>query len=77
MRPELRITYVIAALLSGQAAGQDYPSRPLRIVVPTQPGSGGDVTARVMAPEMSKLLGQPIVVENKVGAGNFRPPDIG
>ena len=50
------------------AAAQNFPSRPLRIIVPSTPGTSSDVVARVMAVPMSKILGQPIVVENKAGA---------
>ncbi len=50
------------------AAAQDYPNRTIRIVVGFPPGGGVDTTARVIGQEMSKSLGQPVVVENKPGA---------
>ncbi|WP_238160248.1 tripartite tricarboxylate transporter substrate binding protein [Pigmentiphaga sp. H8] len=54
------------------ASAQDYPSKPIRIIVPLPPGGSNDVLARVLGEEMSKTLGQPFVVENKPGAaGNI------
>jgi tripartite-type tricarboxylate transporter receptor subunit TctC len=52
-----------------QAAYADYPDHPIKMVVPFPPGGGADLTARVYAEAMSKKLGQPIIVENKGGAG--------
>jgi len=67
-----RIARSVAALslaLSGAAAAQDYPSRPITLVVPYSAGGGNDVMARIVAEKMSKSLGQQIVIENKGGAG--------
>jgi len=50
------------------AAAQDYPAKPIRIIVGYAAGGGNDIIVRVMQPEMSKGLGQPVVVENKPGA---------
>lgn len=55
---------------AGAVIAQDYPNRPLRLIVPNTAGTLTDGIARVIAPEMSKRLGQPIIVENKAGAGN-------
>jgi tripartite-type tricarboxylate transporter receptor subunit TctC len=59
---------VLAALFSALAAAQDYPSKPIRVIVGYSAGGGNDIIVRVMVPELSKGLGQPIVVENKPGA---------
>ena len=48
----------------------DYPTRPVRWIVPYTPGGGTDITARIMAQWLSERLGQQIIIENKPGAGN-------
>ena len=50
------------------AHAQSYPDKPIRMVVGFPPGGGTDVVARILAPRMSELLGQPIVIENRPGA---------
>jgi len=57
------------ALSAAPAHAQDYPSRPLRVVVPFSPGGAVDGPMRVIAQELSKRLGQQVIVENKPGAG--------
>jgi tripartite-type tricarboxylate transporter receptor subunit TctC len=52
-----------------EAVAQDYPSRPITLIVPYAAGGGNDVMARVAAEKMSKALGQQIVIENRGGAG--------
>jgi len=74
MTPRRRFAVVllcVAALASGSgiAVAQTYPERPIRVIVPFSPGGAVDGPMRLLAQEMSKKLGQQVVVENKPGAG--------
>ncbi|HTO46328.1 MAG TPA: tripartite tricarboxylate transporter substrate binding protein [Burkholderiales bacterium] len=61
---------LIAALcLASTAFAQDYPSKPIRFIVPYPPGGGTDVIARIVQQRLGEGLGQPIVIENRGGAG--------
>lgn len=62
---------VFAWALSAAARAQDYPNRPIRIIVPSAPGGGADSNARTMAAAMSQILGQSIVVEDKPGGSGI------
>jgi tripartite-type tricarboxylate transporter receptor subunit TctC len=59
----------IAAVVATSARAQDYPTRPITLIVPYAAGGGNDVMARIVADKMGASLGQPIVVENRGGAG--------
>src|SRR5687767_10026368 len=62
---------VIGVLALGLAQAQDYPSKPIRIILVAVPGSAPDTVARVLSPPMAKVLGQPMVIENMPGAGGL------
>jgi tripartite-type tricarboxylate transporter receptor subunit TctC len=57
------------ALASGPALAQDYPTRPVTVIVAQPPGGGTDIIARIISQQLSIQLGQPFVVENRAGAG--------
>ena len=64
--------FLASLIFSGSAIAQsEYPSRPVRIVVPSPPGGGTDIVARVLAQHFAKSFGQQFFVENKPGAGNM------
>jgi len=60
---------ILAAALALPATAQNYPSRPVKIVVGFTPGGGVDINARMLAPKLQEYLGQPFLVENRPGAG--------
>ena len=68
MNPSRFALAACLALACGAAAAQRYPDKPVRMIVPFQPGGGSDTVGRALGRGMSERLGQPIVVENRVGA---------
>src|SRR6185295_18913428 len=69
--PNIGIAAVGAAVvaLSAPAAAQEWPARPVTMVVPFAAGGSPDILARILAPRLSELLGQQVIVENVGGAG--------
>jgi tripartite-type tricarboxylate transporter receptor subunit TctC len=68
------LSLVLGLSLAAQAQ-VDYPGKPIRLVVPYAPGGSSDVLARALGPRLSEILGQPIVVDNKPGAGSMLGTD--
>jgi tripartite-type tricarboxylate transporter receptor subunit TctC len=67
----LVISAVLVPLAAPAGAQSSYPARAIRLVVPSAPGGGTDITARIISPKMSEALGQQVVVENRPGAGTM------
>src|SRR5215831_5735240 len=67
--PRMLLALVVHLALVGYAAAQEWPSRPLTMVVPFAAGGGADLLGRILAPPLSELLGQPVTVENVGGGG--------
>lgn len=63
------------ALASLAAAAQNYPTQPIRVIVPFPPGGPTDIITRVVAQRMGEILGQPLVIENRGGAGGMTGTD--
>ena len=63
------LLFGFAVAVHGAIAFAQYPARPVRLVVGFTPGGGVDINARLLAPKLSELIGQPVIVENKPGAG--------
>lgn len=67
----------VAAILIGfssRAVAQGWPVRPVRVIVPFTAGSGSDIVTRIVMEQLTRQLGQPILVENRVGAGGTLGP---
>jgi tripartite-type tricarboxylate transporter receptor subunit TctC len=69
MRPLTALAVIALVATTAPVAAQDYPSRPITLIVPYSAGGGNDLMARTAAEKMSKALGQQIVIENRGGAG--------
>ena len=66
----------ILSLAPACAVAQHYPSRPVRFIVPFPPGGGNDIVGRVIALRLADALGQPVIVDNRGGAGGTLGTDI-
>ncbi len=69
LRPSLRCVAALAIVMSPFAWGQAYPSKPVRIIVPTTAGGTTDAIARTVANDLGMRIGQPVLIDNRPGAG--------
>ena len=72
----VRLLLAVCAFGSGAALAQAYPTKPIRIVVPFAAGGAVDTLARLVGPKLTDSLGQPIVVDNRPGAGGNLAADL-
>ena len=63
------ITTLLVASVTFAQAGTAYPNKPIKIIIPFAPGGTTDIVGRIMAAKMTPILGQPVIVENRAGAG--------
>jgi tripartite-type tricarboxylate transporter receptor subunit TctC len=68
--------YAVVCALAWPAIAQDYPVKPLRLVAPFAPGGGTDVLARIVGQKLNERWGQPVVVDNRPGAGGNIGADL-
>jgi tripartite-type tricarboxylate transporter receptor subunit TctC len=71
MRKPPRLIAALAFAFAGAAFAQSYPNHPIRMLVPWPPGQATDVAARMVSEKLSPVLGQPLVVDNRPGAGGM------
>jgi tripartite-type tricarboxylate transporter receptor subunit TctC len=72
----LSLAFAGTLALTGPAAAQSYPAKPVRMIIPFPPGGGSDVTGRVVAAALSERLGRQVVVDNRAGAGGVIGSEI-
>jgi tripartite-type tricarboxylate transporter receptor subunit TctC len=75
-QPSYVLLFVVALLLTTNPSFAQYPDKPIRVVLPFPPGGGTDGLARVILPKMSQAMGQPIVIDNRPGAGGVAAAEV-
>lgn len=68
-----QLVFALCAMMavSGETHAQPYPSRPIRLIVPSAPGGSPDISSRMFAPEITRQMGQQLVIDNRSGAGGL------
>ncbi|HWP89114.1 MAG TPA: tripartite tricarboxylate transporter substrate-binding protein, partial [Burkholderiales bacterium] len=67
---------IAGSVLCAAACAQAYPARPIRLIVPYAPGGGVDIVARALGQELTKRMGQQVIVDNRTGAGGNIGSDV-
>src|SRR5450759_5140247 len=75
MRPAIVALFAAALAVTSPAIGEEWPQKPVRIVVPYAAGGNTDIIARITAQHMTTAFGQPFIIENKVGAAGALAAD--
>jgi len=76
MRRPIYVVFAAACVLAAPVSAQNYPTKPIRLIVPFAAGGGTDLVGRIVAQQMSEALGQQFVVDNRGGAGSVLGSDI-
>ena len=63
------VVVMATALLANAAFAQAFPTKPIKLIIPFAPGGSTDIVGRIMAAKMTPIMGQPVIVENRAGAG--------
>src|SRR5689334_25279557 len=69
IRTAVSMVLLIAAAIAGTAGAQNYPAKPVRVIVPAGPGDSCDILSRLIGQKVGEKLGQQFTVDNRVGAG--------
>ncbi len=67
----MRVLWLILSFVAGEATAQTYPTHPIRLIIPAGPGGGVDTISRALGTPLGGVLGQPIVMDNRPGAGTM------
>src|SRR5688572_25782481 len=76
MRSLSHLTVAACIALSGAAGAQQFPAKTVRVINPAAPGGNSDIFYRLLSPKMSEILGQPLVIDYRPGAGGILGADI-